>query len=214
MSITQNLWNFHTDPNKLVGWDRPQLRAFVSDRSEESVHPGKYDWFRERRQDPYLQQALLKSVDSNDLADLTDLGYYAGRFMNGHWYEAEQLIIQQLKRDKLHTAPAFAYMQGAGLKVWPKLEEILITMSTNIRKKNDRLIAYASIMRKPWPDAEPYILQDPSSIYEYASRVLRQPWPEGEAVLARSADKNTRQYLWFFPNRKAALEQLGYSPLP
>jgi hypothetical protein len=42
-----------------------------------------------------------------------------------------------------------------------------------------------SVLRGPFPEAEPVIVQDPRRAYWYARYVLKSPWPEVESVIVQ-----------------------------
>lgn len=54
-----------------------------------------------------------------------------------------------------------------------------------IKRYPDAIITYCMLVlnKKRWPEAEPYIMEDPSSIVNYAIYIIKGEWPEAEPYL-------------------------------
>ncbi len=52
----------------------------------------------------------------------------------------------------------------------------------------EQIFYYAinKLNRKPWPEAEPYIMKDPEWAYKYVNNILHKPWPEAEPYIAKN----------------------------
>ena len=54
----------------------------------------------------------------------------------------------------------------------------------NIKRNPKRAYLFAkNILKKRWPQAEPYIMKDGFWAYKYANDVMKELWPEAESSI-------------------------------
>lgn len=146
--------------------------------------------------------------------DYHSLTKYVERFFNGHWPELEKQIIERLKVNLSfeNVYDALFYMYQVNLKHWPDLAEILLELpedtTEELKEKNRYLIKYAKQSGERWPDAENTIARQGWAILTYCRDAIQAPWPEAEPIILKT--NYVSSYLLAFPERKYALERLGY----
>lgn len=142
------------------------------------------------------------------------LAKYVERFFNGHWPELEKQMIERLKLNPSfeNVYDALLYMYQVNLKSWPDLAEILLELPEDtldeLKEKNRYLIKYAKQSGERWPDAENTIARQGWAIVTYCRDAIGKPWPEAEPIILKT--NYVTSYLSAFPDRKYALERLGY----
>ena len=55
-----------------------------------------------------------------------------------------------------------------------------------------------NVMKKRWPEAEPYIMKDPKSANEYTTHVLKKRWPEAEPYIMKDPTSAADYAFHFF----------------
>ena len=48
--------------------------------------------------------------------------------------------------------------------------------------------SYIVLKRRPWPEAEPYIMKDPGGACHYAKYILKRRWPEAEPYIMKDPE--------------------------
>ena len=51
----------------------------------------------------------------------------------------------------------------------------------------EKAVNVAKMIKTRWPEAEPIILKDPYSAYEYAKEIIKGRWPEAEPTISKNS---------------------------
>lgn len=106
-------------------------------------------------------------------------------------------LIQDIKQADYAFSAFDAYKLALKLRALyknnKKAKKYLLEIENVMKKEPEIAYLYASnILKRAWPEAEPYILGDPFIAYKYARRVLKRRWPEAEPVIKQ--DRVTYDY--------------------
>ena len=118
-------------------------------------------------------------ADSAKLAlqDPLDCVWFALDVIGGPWAKAEPVILQD-------PGACLEYARMVLRKRWPEGEKTIIAS----RNMNIILVYFMDLLNEDerWSEAEPLILTDPETTWEYISIILDGPWPEAEETLLTS----------------------------
>ena len=106
-----------------------------------------------------------------------DCVWFALDVIGGPWPKAEPVILQD-------PEACLEYARMVLDKRWPEGEKAIIA-SGNM---NIILVYFMDLLNRDqrWNEAEPVILTDPETTWEYISLILDEPWPEAEEILLTS----------------------------
>jgi hypothetical protein len=241
MTLSTNLWHYHTDPSKLIGSDRVQLRTLAAYYGG-TLDPDDFPKEAYEQQDEYLQKALVDAGDVGQAlfyataiankrspalehailhkgldVEIQQLAPYVHQFFKGHWPEFEKLAIKKIIKsnfdsDTLHHT--MFYMTIAGKKSWPDMEKILLDL----------------------PESTPDELKYKNKFLVNYAQAIGKRWPAAEPTILRmgyptmtyihrvvkapwpEAERTlvksnyVRTYLADFPERIDAVKKWGYVP--
>ena len=112
---------------------------------------------------------------------------YAAKYKRQPWPEVEQALFNSLKDSDEpgdnYTLLTYAIDYAGHIypNGWPQLEEYL--------KHSPKAALYCHrVLKRRWPEAEPYIMQDPYQAAYYAVEVMKERWPEAEKIIATDED--------------------------
>lgn len=111
------------------------------------------------------------------LQDPLDCVWFALDVIGGPWAKAESVILTD-------PEACLEYARMVLRKRWPEGEKAIIA-SGNM---NIILVYFMDLLNSDerWREAEPLILTDPETTWEYISIILDGPWPEAEEILLTS----------------------------
>ena len=106
-------------------------------------------------------------------------------------------LVQDIKQEDYAFSAFDAYKLALKLRALyknnKKAKKYLLEIENVMKKEPEIAYLYASnILKRAWPEAEPYILRDPFIAYKYARRVLKRRWHEAEPVIKQ--DRVTYDY--------------------